>query len=1695
MKLHLPKGLRAALLAVLTVGAALTTTVQAATFSSSGCTYKEIGKLPYQTEWWASYEKGTVTELENNKPSDGFALDYMPDANLQDWVLTLDAYNLSPVVEDNEALGMNIFCTTGATVDPETDEVTLNAANSLAIFLSPTGDLRIGTTLDDTDRLRNNILIGNVGRDWVKDIFDDAVSLRVILAWDADGGQPLAVENGRYGALTLVGAYILSNDDGHAILSEVESHYTGTVVMDNYVMPKNLFGWTEDDRPAYSVAGGGQVKATQYSQGLDRTYPWVPVASWMISGDTSINRLLHSDEFGNPYYDEINGEYRGFGSWVCTNPSLSTDKQTVSDTITFTGSKGALILTEAIGDGEDYELDNGTITYTVDPYSADPQAVAGFGTICDQNLRVDIKVIDKTALSEGACGLRIVGTGTTILEIDNTGLKRYGNNLQEGEAFQGTQGEFEAHLAQKKLDITGLRIQEATAGDNRGYWFAIKDTDKNKSITFAEIANESTVVLSPKGNGNIILNMHASNIGTQSQIIMRDEVAKTKPQVVDITEPVLVPKLAWGYVDGNVLGTPVYDDYGNPIYSSTIDAPLQNDEKKNVYTRPDQVNIGERGVPAVYYETVDVADGSPVYRAWADCNWTDEQFEKYGIRKVETTTGEGEAAVTTVSYEYDVRNVSGQVVYTITLDYVPDLVQHVKPVMDPNNPNLVSKQPGTTIVVTRPQSVKIGEETILVWDDSKNPHTAIEKTVGETYVPVQGPMEDAYAVARPIAGTEMHLQLYSEAIDTSNSKGGYFINEIEGGDIVINGRKAVMGLNKVGETVQTGGLISHLTASGISTDGTLIVDSHLTVTGNIEASDIQLQSGITKARKVTAGSIFVSSAGLVQNGGGIKTEDPHGSTLVAEEVELSGGSLFVFGGAEIGTLTSDNAVYIGTGVNADGSAITNVLADVPQAWLTVDNATATGIYSPWISITTQDGTAQKLFSGRTDIFYDITPTVDYAMRSDIQNTGLRFLRSKHINGGVDIAFLTKDGVLIAETMEGSNVSYAEIGTLATGLAHQGGVLSMSISGTISTGTITAESFNMPDNYSIKAAGLNVTTLTVPGKQPEVATLALRRAASSTDTVYENVSMTNAVVVAGSATSAGSTLADSITAKSIVLGEGHYLGGNSTTLQVTTTSGLTASDNTTLNNVAIKGGDLTTCDKVTINSLSMENGKFRTLGDATIYNMTLSNVPSFGGEAGNTFKYAATSGAKLTFDGKLTQEETDNSTSITLTLNRVDIDASGDEFTVKDGESFEYTLLETTDGGTVDARALNKSNSTFKVQAYTVAELDVNENGELVLKGKNQESVIKKELVGGSEVRQATMDAVNEACKLSSGGTLAALHDAMGMVMENPSVEARRQILDSMSGASLTALADSQRRGVQNVQNSLRNRIIQMGGNADWENAGIQAWAQADGAFSTTKTSDEAPGYDYTAWGATVGANIDLAETVTAGMSLSASYGEIESDHADKATGDSNAYYVNLFARHQTGRWTQMLILTAGQNDMTLERTVGSYTAEGDTSGSTFSAYYEVGYTLGLNNEFTHIIQPIVSARITSAKVDGYEEKGSIGNAALSYDGGSYTYGTIAAGFRYQGVMYESVFERNAVLEVRAMVTSDFGDTTDTAKVALGQGKMREVEGVDTTGTGFDFGVGLSIPMEMQTTLFFDADLNMRPDYTGVSANVGLRYDF
>ena len=128
-------------------------------------------------------------------------------------------------------------------------------------------------------------------------------------------------------------------------------------------------------------------------------------------------------------------------------------------------------------------------------------------------------------------------------------------------------------------------------------------------------------------------------------------------------------------------------------------------------------------------------------------------------------------------------------------------------------------------------------------------------------------------------------------------------------------------------------------------------------------------------------------------------------------------------------------------------------------------------------------------------------------------------------------------------------------------------------------------------------------------------------------------------------------------------------------------------------------------------------------------------------------------------------------------------------------------------------------------------------------------------------------------------------------------------------------------------------------------------------------------------------------------------------------------------------------------------------------------------------------------------MSSFVEKGSIGNAGLRYEGDDFVYGQLAVGARYQGVLYESVHERSAVVEARAVVTHDFGDKTDEATLSFIDGHNFSVKGTDATGFGFEIGAGISIPVEQHTTLFADAEYTYAPEYTGIRANIGVRYDF
>lgn len=549
--------------------------------------------------------------------------------------------------------------------------------------------------------------------------------------------------------------------------------------------------------------------------------------------------------------------------------------------------------------------------------------------------------------------------------------------------------------------------------------------------------------------------------------------------------------------------------------------------------------------------------------------------------------------------------------------------------------------------------------------------------------------------------------------------------------------------------------------------------------------------------------------------------------------------------------------------------------------------------------------------------------------------------------------------------------------------------------------------------------------------------------------------------------------------------------------------------------SIKAGHVTLAENYTLRNAKIDAGF--TLGKgATLQNVQLLQGMTTNGnfekmlfELPATMKFTDEGGAySYVVGGEVTSIElTGAQTGSNFAISGLVIDAENIDFFANNGQPKEVEVLKsnTDEGYNCTMSRAGDYKLQINIQPYVRAEMGYAPTEDAITKitmtGTPDEAGIKAELMNSTN-RTGAMTAINEVIDgAAAGSPLAALHDKLGHIYRYSQTE-REDLLSAISGASTVALADSQRRGVRDVQNNLRNRIIQMGGGTnaglttDWQYAGIQGWAQVDGGLATTSGSGDECGYDFNTTGATVGANLDLTANTVLGMSFSTSYGEIKSDGADSASGNNDTYYLSFFARNQSNRWVQMLILTAGMNQMDLTRNVDGFTGKGETEGMTLSAYYEVGYTFALDYDFNHILQPLVSVSFTSAKLDGYKETGSIGMAGIDYGSSTYTYGQVGLGLRYQGVLYESVHERSAVLEARARVVQDFGDTTDTATIGLlAGGDKFKVKGADTTGTGFEVGVGVSIPIEQHTTLFADADFTYSPDYTGVRANIGLRYDF
>jgi uncharacterized protein with beta-barrel porin domain len=314
---------------------------------------------------------------------------------------------------------------------------------------------------------------------------------------------------------------------------------------------------------------------------------------------------------------------------------------------------------------------------------------------------------------------------------------------------------------------------------------------------------------------------------------------------------------------------------------------------------------------------------------------------------------------------------------------------------------------------------------------------------------------------------------------------------------------------------------------------------------------------------------------------------------------------------------------------------------------------------------------------------------------------------------------------------------------------------------------------------------------------------------------------------------------------------------------------------------------------------------------------------------------------------------------------------------------------------------------------------------------------------------------------------------------------------------VNALGTAQRDALRDQMGRVKSRVLA----TDWDsNLGHHFWIEGTGAYTNVHTQSDKGGYKLSTWGGTVGADTQVTKALSVGAALTADYGDLRSVAAERATGDLDSIYVNLFGHYQSKAWGHTLVLTGANNDAKLDRTVdygtGSYQTHGKTHGYGLGALYELTYDVALNDKGTSLLQPLFDASIVSTTMKEYDETGA-GNANLHVADQEWTTATLALGARWSGSFGVATVGRTINGELRTALAQDFGDKQGKTAVSFAglSNAAQNVYGAKVGATAWQISGGLSTNVSQNGTVYANAGAEIRNGANSVNGTVGFRYAF
>lgn len=333
--------------------------------------------------------------------------------------------------------------------------------------------------------------------------------------------------------------------------------------------------------------------------------------------------------------------------------------------------------------------------------------------------------------------------------------------------------------------------------------------------------------------------------------------------------------------------------------------------------------------------------------------------------------------------------------------------------------------------------------------------------------------------------------------------------------------------------------------------------------------------------------------------------------------------------------------------------------------------------------------------------------------------------------------------------------------------------------------------------------------------------------------------------------------------------------------------------------------------------------------------------------------------------------------------------------------------------------------------------------------------------------------------------------------------AANNLLAAAAGAGTAALGPATMGDLERQLMMLRNRTTSMGLNPELEYPDLpllNAWVNAEGDRRELKASGSDAGYTLSGWGGTLGADLDFSDSFTAGLAITGMYGDFQSKSPDSFHGNADYYYVSLFGRYASNRWTHTVVGVIGWSEISLSCRVhipgGGYQTKGDTDGYSLGLLYEFGYVIPLDEDNQSCLQPIANVSYRHVSLSSYAERGS--DAALDVGEQSLNTVDFGLGVRIQTYALENLLNRKSLFEARLLVKGFAGDNRGENSVALRAYPSRSgrVRSAETGRAGLEAGAGFALPVGADTGfMFMDGSFDFRAEETELNATLGYRMTF